>query len=492
VTALLYPAVANQLPDPLNATILNARGVAIVNMAADPAKPAHCLCSSGQSLASWPHVGQVLEGISDNRGPKFAGLLRVRRGAILYTIGPVLDHGRVVGAVVVSESLSTLLQGTGSADPFPTAIFAPNGVQLASAPGFPAAAAPLSAGDRNQLTASRTSAAAIHRPVGAAGEVFFLPVVIREEVAGYAAVIVPAAVVGDLAGTLPALLVAISVGALVLTLATGAFVTRRITRPLGRLLYATDRVTDGDLHHVAPVTSLDEVGQLTLHFNDMTASLRDKTELLEASTEETVRALAAAIDARDAYTHGHSVRVANYSVALARAAGLPDQDIETIQRGCLVHDIGKIGVPDRILSKRGRLTREEAAEMRLHPVVGHRMIRHLRWYGEVLDIVLHHHERWDGNGYPSRLKEYEIPPLARMTAIADTLDAMTSHRPYRKAFTFRKASALIEAGAGTQFDPGMVEIFRQASATLAEMVGREFSLGGPADPDLEEVIGMVS
>ncbi|HCO03896.1 MAG TPA: hypothetical protein DIT48_11150, partial [Actinobacteria bacterium] len=153
---------------------------------------------------------------------------------------------------------------------------------------------------------------------------------------------------------------------------------------------------------------------------------------------------------------------------------------------------GKIGVPDRILSKPGRLTHEEAAEMRMHPVVGHLMLQHLRWYGDVLDIVLHHHERWDGRGYPEKLAGDAIPVLARLTAIADTLDAMTSHRPYRKAFTFTKAAAAIEASAGTQFDPEMVEVFRRIKPQLRDMVQAEFSVGGPSDTPIVEVIQMVA
>ncbi len=492
---LLYPAVANQAPDPLQASVVDPGGREVLGMSADVHRPAVCRCTSGRSLLAWPHVAQALQGISDEQGPKYVGVMAEPGGTLLYTVGPISNAGHTVGAIVVAEPLALLVAQVRRSGSFETAVFSPEGRSLAASSAFPPAAGQISDSDRVGLSQVSSSPAAVHHGMSGASvgaEAFFVPVVLRGSVLAYASVVVPAAVVGAAAGSLPLFLVGVFFAALLLTVATGLFVTRRITRRLARLVQATDLVAAGNLQHTTLVASNDELGQLATHFNAMTASLREMTDQVAANTEETVRALAAAIDARDAYTHGHSVRVTAYSVELATAAGLSAKKVETVRRGGLIHDIGKIGVPDRILSKPGRLTHEEAAEMRMHPVVGHLMLQHLRWYGDVLDIVLHHHERWDGRGYPEKLAGDAIPVLARLTAIADTLDAMTSHRPYRKAFTFTKAAAAIEASAGTQFDPEMVEVFRRIKPQLRDMVQAEFSVGGPSDTPIVEVIQMVA
>src|SRR5260221_13570968 len=152
----------------------------------------------------------------------------------------------------------------------------------------------------------------------------------------------------------------------------------------------------------------------------------ERCGVFDGQQEVALLALAAALDAPDPYTHGPSVRVAVYSATVASAAGLGLVDLDALEKGCLVHDIGKIGVPDQLLLKPGRLSAEEQEEMRRPPLVGHRMLAGLGWPEEAFAIVLHHHERWDGGGYPAGIAGEGIPVLARVVAIADTLDAMTS------------------------------------------------------------------
>jgi putative nucleotidyltransferase with HDIG domain len=255
---------------------------------------------------------------------------------------------------------------------------------------------------------------------------------------------------------------ALTLATLLLTLASGSIATRSIKRPLDALLLAMAAVAAGDLTYRARVESDDEIGRLTSSFNAMTAVLAERSALLERLSDDTLRTLAAAIDARDSYTHGHSMRVAAYSNALARAAGFDEVEIGALKRGCLVHDIGKIGITDGILRKPGPLDELERARMRKHPVIGHRMLRGLDWDPRVFDVVLHHHERWDGRGYPRGLRGERIPRIARVVAIADALDAMTSSRPYRPAYSFRRACAEISAQAGAQFDPELVAAFMAA------------------------------
>lgn len=184
----------------------------------------------------------------------------------------------------------------------------------------------------------------------------------------------------------------------------------------------------------------------------------ERAQELRGSYEATVRALADAVEARDAYTGKHAERVAAYGLALARACGMPI-DRPQIEFGFLLHDIGKVAISDAILHKPGTLTGAEIEMMRQHPVIGDEIVSGIEFLGEARHIVRSHHERWDGRGYPDRLARDEIPLAARVFAVADTFDALTSDRPYRAAATFGAARKVIEQGAGTQFDPDVAEVF---------------------------------
>ena len=173
----------------------------------------------------------------------------------------------------------------------------------------------------------------------------------------------------------------------------------------------------------------------------------------------TIQALAAAVDAKDAYTQGHSRRVAQYAAALARFIGLPKDDVELIFTTGTLHDVGKIGVPDGILNKKGRLEDDERAIMETHPVLGEVIVRKVPQLATTLPGVRHHHERWDGKGYPDKLQGDAIPKIARILALADTFDAMTSDRPYRKGMAKEIALREIARNAGTQFDPELAPRF---------------------------------
>lgn len=175
----------------------------------------------------------------------------------------------------------------------------------------------------------------------------------------------------------------------------------------------------------------------------------------------TIQALAAAVDAKDTYTQGHSLRVARYAADLTAYVGRTQADVDLVHRTGTLHDVGKIGVPDAILKKAAPLTAEERAIMETHPVLGEVIVRKAPQLEDALPGVRHHHERWDGKGYPDGLAGERIPFVARVLALADTFDAMTSDRPYRKGLSVDIALAEIEKGAGTQFDPTLVPPFIQ-------------------------------
>jgi len=190
-----------------------------------------------------------------------------------------------------------------------------------------------------------------------------------------------------------------------------------------------------------------------------TEMLRQAMEDLEHSYDVTLEALGDALDLKDSETQGHSKRVTAYTIALARALGLSAAEIKVIARGAFLHDIGKMAIPDEILRKPGKLTEEEQQVMREHCTRGYQMLRKIPFLSEAAEIVFSHQEHYDGSGYPNGLQGDQIPIGARIFAVADTLDAITSDRPYRQARNFDAARNEIKRCAGTQFDPKIIDVF---------------------------------
>jgi len=247
--------------------------------------------------------------------------------------------------------------------------------------------------------------------------------------------------------------------AALLTLLVGMATASLLTRPVDLLVRSMRVVSEGDLQHRATVVSHDEIGYLARTFNEMTASLQQKTAALEETTFASMEALARAIDARDASTFGHSARVAAVSLEIAEAMQLSDKDREALRRAALLHDIGKIGIEDKVLHKPGPLNATEADDMREHPRIGYDMLKGLPFLKPSLPGILYHHERWDGAGYPSGLRGTAVPLPVRILAVADVFDALTSDRPYRDGLSFEAATAGIRIEAGLQFDPDVVTAF---------------------------------
>jgi len=172
-----------------------------------------------------------------------------------------------------------------------------------------------------------------------------------------------------------------------------------------------------------------------------------------------VYALVSAVEAKDPYIYGHSRKVNTYAVALAEAIRLSPDEVANVSTAALLHDIGKIGIPDKVLNKKGKLNEEDWRAIKAHPKLGATIIRNIPHLVPCVNSILHHHERWDGGGYPEGLKGEEIPREARILAIADTFEAMTSARPYRPALPLEEIVKELRQGAGLQFDPKLVEAF---------------------------------
>jgi ribonuclease P protein subunit RPR2 len=223
--------------------------------------------------------------------------------------------------------------------------------------------------------------------------------------------------------------------------------------------------------HLREVLDHDE--QLLLYAQDLRHLIeveRAQRLLIANAFKATVSALAGALESKDLGSARHSHRVRAYAMCLINEIdpGAPDRD-PGIEHGFLLHDVGKIGIPDSILRKRGHLTHAERERMKTHTVIGERMLTGIPFLdGEGLRVVRSHHERWDGGGYPDGLAEYDIPLTARVFAVADSLDAMTSHRPYRRALPWEAAHDEILAQSGRQFDPEVVAAFVQCEDRMRE------------------------
>lgn len=224
---------------------------------------------------------------------------------------------------------------------------------------------------------------------------------------------------------------------------------------------------------------------------EQTKNIRKALEL-EEIYDSTLENLMTALDLRDVETFGHSRTVTKYSQILAEILGIRDKTIlDNIRKGALLHDIGKIAIPDSILKKPGSLDEEEWEKIRLHPTLGYGLIKEIKLVKEVGYIILSHHERYDGQGYPKGLKADEIPLEARIFALADSLDAITSHRPYRKMRDFKSAQKEIQGNSGSQFDPQIVEAFRSLELAKWEKIKFETTTLLPSIEKFSEIYNKI-
>ena len=260
--------------------------------------------------------------------------------------------------------------------------------------------------------------------------------------------------------------------AVVLALVTGTLFATRISKPIRQLAERSREIAAGKYDQRVSIRRRDEIGSLAENFNHMSEEIQKAVENLRKAAQEnhllfvnSVRMLAAAIDAKDPYTRGHSERVAKYSLAIGRNLGLSQKDLSDLRVGALLHDVGKIGIDDRILRKPGALTEEEFEVMKTHPQKGEAIMGGVPQLINMIPGMLYHHERWEGGGYPEGLAGERIPMQARIVSVADTFDAMTTNRPYQKAMDIGYVVQKIQSFADTRFDPRVVGAFMQAIKT---------------------------
>jgi len=239
----------------------------------------------------------------------------------------------------------------------------------------------------------------------------------------------------------------------------GAVVLYTPFRVLRGMTLTAERIGAGDLSARVPVNGCDEVATFCEAFNTMAGSLGQAREEIFKKHMETIQAMVSTVEAKDKYTQGHCLRVRDYaSKILQHYENLIPEEKRLIEKAALLHDIGKIGVTDRVLLKKSKLNEKDVKIIKSHVTIGENILRPVESMKEVASWIGHHHERWDGRGYPDGIKGESIPLASRVIAVADAIDAMRTERPYRKAFTMEKTIKILKEEKGKQFDPRLVEI----------------------------------
>jgi HD-GYP domain-containing protein (c-di-GMP phosphodiesterase class II) len=256
---------------------------------------------------------------------------------------------------------------------------------------------------------------------------------------------------------------------MIISLIVAVFASKSITRPIDHLARTAHAIAARDFSVRADVQNRTEIGELAQVFNIMAEDIQQYISDLKRASEEnrqlfidSIEMIAAAVDAKDPYTKGHSGRVSNYSVILAREIGLDEQEIELVRASATLHDVGKIGVDDQVLRKPGVLTDEEFELMKRHTIIGFEIVRQVQQLADTLPGIRWHHESLDGSGYPDGIRGDEIPLLVRIIAVADTFDAVTTDRPYQTGRDFPNALEILKKHAGTRYDPIVVDALHSA------------------------------
>ncbi len=412
-------------------------------------------------------INKVINQEIDKMGDKYSGMVYDGWTPLLFVAGPVYNEaGRFSGVILVGKTLSTLVRNLFEETLAQVTLYDNRGITLAST--FitrPTISQELANAILTNQGSSRLKRNIGERRTLEISQVEFEEILGPWEVRGgddlgIIGIALQRSMLIQAYGTSEQLrIVAFIAMTILLLIGFGINVTNIVTRPIRKLVNASSEVANGNLDVRVEPQGNDEIALLTQSFNTMVSSLNQaKVELLEAY-DKTLEGWSLALELRDSETEGHTRRVTGMTLDLAHLMGIEQEELINIRRGALLHDIGKMGIPDSILLKPGKLTGEEWEVMRKHPVFAYQLISPIRYLHPAMDIPYCHHERWDGSGYPRGLRHEEIPIAARIFAVVDVWDAMRSNRPYRRALSENEACEYILSAAGSHFDPLVVEAF---------------------------------
>ncbi len=419
-------------------------------------------------FADLPFVQNVLNGFQDELGNKFSGLVTTHKESWFYISGPVLNENQErIGILLVGTSLEDLVGNLRNKTFGQITLYQLDGTPIISSLPYPP----------QPLDGTLAESVIIHQdePHSPLHEITYertIDVVEHQ----YSEVLAPWEVRGDVdIGIFGAALqrnflikpspltrlqfiffIAVIIA---MILIIGRSLANLITRPLLGLVKVSEAIAKGNYNTTIDVKTNDEIDILATSFHEMALNLqRSQVEILEAY-DSALNGWTKALELRDKDTEGHTKRVADMTVTLATQAGIAAENIVHIRRGALLHDIGKMAIPDRILHKPGPLDAEEWAIMKRHPLYAYEMIKDINFLEKSSNIPRYHHENWDGSGYPYGLKGKEIPLEARIFAIVDSWDAMLSERPYKKSFSPQASLRSIREESGRKYDPELVKLF---------------------------------
>lgn len=463
---LVLPLAFNAQVEAL--VFLKSSGQAALSVRLDEETRQYLQLTPSDPYNSNEFLQRVLAGESDELGDKFGGFVETTIGDYLFIAGPVQDsNGRLVGTAMIGQSAASLANILREETLGHLTFYTVEGAPLVSTLPQPD---PLPANDIGLILARQDQQT--YQRTLTSEEITYnelvTPLEIRagEDIGVMGVALATHFLVQTSQITRSNTLILMSV-ALLMVLVIGAVVAGRITRPIRDLKEAAVRISGGNLSVKVDDQRRDEVGVLAQSFNEMVDSLNESRRELLDTYDKTIEGWAMALDLRDHETEGHSRRVTQLAFRLGKKLGLSRPELEALYRGGLLHDIGKIAVPDSILLKQGKLTAAETKLIQQHPLHAKNFMEKIEFLKPAMDVPYAHHEKWDGSGYPHGLKGEAIPLLARVFAVADVWDAITTDRPYRKAMSFSEALDVMHEGKGKHFDPKIVDAFIQM---LGEML----------------------
>jgi len=420
------------------------------------------LADDASDRRTWRAVQNVLDGSEDGLGDKFAQIVQTDDGYFLYTAGPIVENGELVGVVLVGSSLGSFLPTAKSEALADVTVYDFDGTPLGSTFSDTENEEDADLTPGGEVIANHDGALAVreHRKLyGREFDLLYGELVVRDEAVGMYSVALPTSFIVEAGSTTRWQMGSLFAAAMLAILLTGWLISHSLTKPLFRLVTVARAVSAGDLSARAGLQGEDEVGVLAESFDEMTARL-------QRQHLATLRALTGAIDARDPYTLGHSVRVGQMAVALGTELGLPSDQLQHLEIGGYLHDIGKIGVRDAVLLKPAALNEEERHMIEMHPKIGLDILAPVDLPAEVLQFVAGHHEKLDGSGYPAHMPAAEISIIARIASVADIYDALTTDRPYRGALSAQEALEIMKREVWDgKLDQGIVEILERLVPT---------------------------
>lgn len=455
---LIYPVTYNAGEDAV--LVLDSQGEILTNLLKSSETGKYLSPQISDDLTRFSFVSNVVNQVVDAKGDKYSGLSLADWGNYFFVSGPVKNQdGKLVGILLIGNSLKSLMDKIREESLSQVTIYDTNLNPINSTftelPSRPLIDSSIVLKNQAQQSVTRDfsfSNIAYAELLGAWEA--------RDgEDMGIMGTALPKTFLVRTSNITKINITIVFVSAIIMAMLLGLFLANLITRPILKLEQAASDVAKGNRDIRVTTNGGDEIADLAISFNKMVSSLSRSEKDLISAYDKTIEGWSKALELRDEETEGHTQRVTELTLELARAMGIEEGNLTNIRRGALLHDIGKIGIPDSILLKPGPLNQAERKMIEKHPVFAREMLKKIEFLYPAMEIPSFHHERWDGKGYPTGLVGQEIPIAARIFAVIDVWDAITSDRPYRKAMPYEKAFAIIINDSGTHFDPEVVIAF---------------------------------